>query len=75
MSPGQAIIAVCRLADVLRYNNREEFEKDTLRHKLWYFPKAKKVYGFVLEYIKPIPPIPYKGQLGLWEADLSGWVD
>lgn len=63
-----AIIAVCTLLDIVKYDTRQKYNDDILKHccpEAWY---EKGIYGWMLTDIKKLDiPVPCKGHLGLWE--------
>ena len=62
------IIGKANLIDVKNYKSEEEHKKDNNLHlvtSLW------GNYGFVLEDIKRIEPIPAKGKLNFWDFNLQ----
>jgi hypothetical protein len=58
------IIGRAELVDVKVYKDKKEFAKDEGLHLA---TKDWGKYGFVLENIKRLKPIPAKGQLNFWE--------
>jgi len=66
--PLGAIVGKAKLIDVKKYFNEEEHRKDENLHlasSIW------GSYGFILENIKRVEPINYKGQLGFFEVKLK----
>ena len=65
-----AIIGKAELYDVKEYNTKKEIIEDKqFHHAGKNFHKSK--YGFMLKNAKPFKvPIPCKGQLGFFEADI-----
>lgn len=66
-----AIIGKAELYDVKKYNSLVEIKKD---RKLHFASKnfQGKTYGFKIKNAKPLRvPIPWKGQLGLFDVELS----
>ncbi len=63
-----AIVGEAELVDVKIYNNEEEFLKDSDKHMAKEFKYGK--YGFILENVKRINPIPYKGRLNFFEIEI-----
>jgi hypothetical protein len=61
------IIGEAELVDVKRYN-REEFEKDKDKHLA---TEEFGNYGFVLQEVRRLKPIPANGKLGFWDFDSS----
>lgn len=63
-----AIIGKAEIFDVKRYNDASECKKD---YKLHHSLEFKK-YGFMLKKAKSFRvPIPYRGKLGLFEANID----
>lgn len=58
------IVGKAELADVKRYKNKKEHDKDETFHLADY---SWGKYGFVLKDAKRIKPIHVKGKLGFWE--------
>ena len=65
-----AIIGKAQLYNVKKYDSIREIRAEQELH--WASKKAqKKTYGFVLKNAKPFRiPIPWKGQLGLFDVDI-----
>ena len=61
------IVGKVTLANVKKYNNEIEHNKDNNLHLA---SSAWGNYGFVLEKPERIKPIPYKGQLNFFEVKL-----
>jgi len=61
------IIGYAKLVDVVVYNNKDDFLHDNSRHLSINANKDYPVYGFVLENVKKIKPIKYKGKLGFFD--------
>ena len=62
------ILGYAKLSDVIIYNSEEEFLRDKERHLSIHGKTKYPVYGFVLEDIRKIEPIKYKGKLGFFEV-------
>lgn len=58
------IVGKAKLVDVKKYNNEEEHKADQNLHLATTFWGN---YGFVLEDVKRIKEIPYKGKLNFWD--------
>jgi len=58
------IIGKANLIDVKKYEEAGECNKDQTKHLA---SSDWGHYGFILENIKRLKPIPAKGQLGFWE--------
>jgi hypothetical protein len=72
--PLGSIIAIATLKDVVKYEDYNEFNKDRNRHRNWIVNKDDMpLYGFILDDIKAIKPIPYKGMLNFFETGLTTW--
>ena len=65
-----AIVGKAELFDVKKYESIKEIQKD--KHKHLSTKKFQdKTFGFILKNSKPLRiPIPWKGQLGFFNADL-----
>ena len=66
-----AIIGKAELYDVKKYNSSKEVKKD---QKFHFASKnfRDKTFGFKIKNVKPLRiPIPWKGQLGLFDVELS----
>ncbi len=63
-----ALVGVAKLVDVVVYRNRKDFLKDRDRHLSLPGYEKYPLYGFVLEDVKRIKPIKYKGKLGFFEV-------
>ena len=66
-----AIIGKAELYDVKKYNSSKEVKKD---QKFHFASKnfQDKTFGFKIKNVKPLRiPIPWKGQLGLFDVELS----
>jgi hypothetical protein len=61
------IVGYANLSEVVSYVNEEEFATDSEKH-LSISNEIYPTYGFVLEDIQRITPIPYKGKLGFFEV-------
>ena len=65
-----AIIGKAQLHDVKKYSSIEEIEMEQKFH-MASKKSQKKTYGFILKNAKPFRiPIPWKGQLGLFDVDI-----
>lgn len=62
------ILGKANLVDVKKYDNDGEFLKDKNLHLA---DKSWGGYGFILDNVRRIEPIPAKGQLNFWEFDLK----
>ena len=62
------IIGYARLVNVKVYKNEREFLKDKNLHLYLYLPKSYPIYGFILENVHKIEPIPYRGNLGFFKV-------
>ncbi len=65
------IIGKATLYDVKKYNSLKEIKKD---QKFHFASKnfRDKTFGFIIKNAKPLRvPIPWKGQLGLFDVELS----
>ena len=67
--PIQSIVGKANLTDIKIYNNEEEFLQDSNKHLASEMKFGR--YGFILENIKRIESIKYKGQLRLFEINLK----
>ena len=66
-----AIIGKVELYDVKKYESLKEIQEDSNQH---FSTKKfqKKTFGFILKNSKPLRiPIPWKGQLGFFDVELS----
>jgi hypothetical protein len=66
-----AIIGKAELYDVKKYNSSKEVKKD---QKFHFASKnfQDKTFGFKIKNVKPLRiPIPWKGQLGFFDVELS----
>jgi len=66
-----AIIGKVELYDVKKYESLKEIQEDRNQH---FSTKKfqKKTFGFILKNSKPLRiPIPWKGQLGFFDVELS----
>lgn len=61
------IVGKATLADVKKYENEEAHKKDRKFHLA---SNAWGKFGFILENVKRIKPIPAKGKLNFWEFDI-----
>lgn len=68
--PRGAIVGTAELIDVKEYATDKDVERDVGKHCARGYCPGKKVYGFVLENVKRMKPIPYKGQLNFFEVEL-----
>lgn len=62
------IVGKANLLDVKKYKSKKEFNKDKDKHLAtinW------GIYGFILDNVKRIKPIPAKGKLNFWEFNLK----
>ena len=59
--PKKSLVETAELVDVIIYKNKKEFLKDKNKH-LSSTTEWEK-YGFILDKVKRIKPVPYKGQL------------
>ncbi|MEK6741963.1 MAG: ASCH domain-containing protein [Nanoarchaeota archaeon] len=66
--PCGSILGKANLVNVKKYDNDVEFLKDKSLHLA---DKSWGGYGFVLDNVKRINPLPAKGQLNFWEFDLK----
>ena len=65
-----AIIGKVQLYNVKKYGSIEEIEMEQKFH-MASKKSQKKTYGFILKNAKPFRvPIPWKGQLGLFDVDI-----
>lgn len=65
-----AIIGKVQLHNVKKYGSIKEIEMDQKCH-MASKKSQKKTYGFILKNAKPLRiPIPWKGQLGLFDVDI-----
>jgi len=62
------ILGKAELINVKKYKNSKEFIKDK---KLHLVNETFSNYGFILEDVKKIKPIPVKDMLGFWDCDLK----
>ena len=65
------IIGKAELYDVKKYNSSKEVKKD---QKFHFASKnfQDKTFGFKIKNVKPLRiPIPWKGQLGFYDVELS----
>lgn len=62
--PVGVIVGEAELKEVKKYEKEKEHKKDMNKHLA---NSSWGKYGFVLENIKRIDPIPAKGMLGFWE--------
>jgi len=60
------ILGETNLIEVKKYKDSSEFEKDRSRHLA---TKDWGDYGFLLEDVRRIKPIPAMGQLGFWNFE------
>jgi|SRR3989344_3657489 len=65
----QSIVGKVNLIDVKKYNNEKEFLQDSNKHLASDIKFGK--YGFVLNSVKRVKPIQYKGQLGFFNINLK----
>lgn len=63
-----AIVGYANLADVVVYKGSEEFLKDNKLHLSLKEREKYPVYGFVLDNVRRIKPVKYKGQLGFFNV-------
>ncbi|MFQ5474211.1 MAG: HIT domain-containing protein [Candidatus Nanoarchaeia archaeon] len=68
--PRGDIVGKATLVKVKKYETKEEFEKDIGKHCARSYFKGKPIYGFVLENIKRVRPIPYKGKLNFFDVEV-----
>lgn len=66
--PSGFIIGEAELANVKKYSNEEEHEKDKPLHLA---DSSWGNYGFILKNPKRINPVPARGKLGFWDFDLK----
>ncbi|MBU0461718.1 MAG: ASCH domain-containing protein [Nanoarchaeota archaeon] len=69
--PKGAIVGTARLVDVKEYLTKEEFMKDADKHCAAKYPFKRKLYGFVLENVKRVKPIPCRGMLNFFEPKIN----
>ncbi len=62
-----AIVGIAYLRDIKLYRNFEDFLNDKELHLSIRYKRSFPVFGFVLEHVKRIMPIKYRGRLGLFE--------
>ncbi len=67
--PTGCIVGKAILVEVKKYKTKVEFDKDADKHfaKGWWNEKA---HGFILENAERLEPIPLKGKLNFFEAEL-----
>ena len=61
--PTDCIVGKARLVDVKKYENEAEFNKDKDLHLA---SSEWGKYGFILDSVKRVQPIPSKGSLNFW---------
>lgn len=69
--PRGCLIGIATLTDVRQYNNEFEFILDERHHRVHWLPDKYPVYGFLLEDIEAIKPIPFKGMLNFFETGVE----
>jgi len=69
--PLGCIVGEAELADVIHYNNDEEFANDKNLH---FASPGWGNYGFVLKNVKRIKPVKARGNLGFWEYEEKGFL-
>ncbi len=67
--PKGAIVGYARLVEVKEYKNERGFRRDQKLHLSISKSKKYPIYGFVLEDVRRIEPIEYKGRLGFFNVD------
>jgi len=60
------IVGKANLINVKKYESEEEFNEDKNLHLA---TNDWESYGFVLEKVKRLDPIPVKGKLGFWDFE------
>ena len=58
------------LIRVKKYETKKEFEKDIGLHRARSYFEGKPIYGFILENVKRMKPIPYKGKLNFFDVEV-----
>lgn len=67
--PNGFLIGEATLSDVKKYASEGEFNKDKSKHLA---TKEWGRYGFILEKVRRIKPIPARGKLNFWEFRRNG---
>ena len=65
-----AIIGKATLVDIKEYYSEEQFMKDDTKHKAGFYGFARPIFGFILDNVERIEPIPQKGALKFFEVNL-----
>lgn len=63
------IVGVAEIADILEIETPDQFRSLRPRHHAPDQFFQERLYGWVLQNVKPVEFIPCKGRLGLWEVD------
>jgi hypothetical protein len=73
MEPTGCLIGLATLVRVKIYNTESSFVRDFERHRVPWHPKQFPIYGYILEDVKAIKTIPFKGALNFFETNLTQW--
>jgi len=65
-----AIVGKATLLDAKEYYTKEQFMKDDPKHKAGFYGFAKPMFGFILDDVEKIKPIPQKGALKFFEVNI-----
>jgi hypothetical protein len=73
--PRGAIVGEANIIDVISYKNNEDFLKDAKKHCVTSLEDNKRRYGFVLEGVQRVKPIPSKGALNFFTPSIRAWEE
>ncbi|RMF93029.1 MAG: ASCH domain-containing protein [Candidatus Schekmanbacteria bacterium] len=65
-----AIVGKATIVDVKEYYTKDQFMKDNSKHLAGFYGFMRPMFGFILEDIERIKPIPQKGALKFFEVNL-----
>jgi len=69
--PRGAIVGKATIVAVKEYDSISEYNQDRNKHCSTNYFKGKKIYGFVLESVKRVKPVPCKGRLNFFEVEVK----